>query len=44
MFEDGGITRLSVGFNKIAEVIKAAPLIKVAPLYGIIFGLGGGRG
>ena len=43
MFEDGGITRLSVSFNKIAVVIKVTPLIKVASLYGIIFGLGGGR-
>ena len=25
MSEDGGITRLSIGFNKIATVIKVAP-------------------
>ena len=34
MSDDGGITRLSIGFNKIVAVIKVAPpLIKVAPLY-----------
>ena len=36
MSEDVGITRLSIGFNKIAAVIKIAPLIKVAPLYAIL--------
>ena len=33
MSEDGGITRLSIGFNKIAAVVKFALLIKVTPLY-----------
>ena len=30
MSDDGGITRFSIGFNKIAAAIK------VAPLYGIL--------
>ena len=29
MSEDGGITRLSIGFNKIAAVIKVAPLYSI---------------
>ena len=32
MSEDGGMTRLSIGFNNIAAVIKVALLIKVTPL------------
>ena len=39
MSEDEGITRLSIGFNEIAAIIKVAPLIKVTPLCGKNFSI-----
>ena len=40
MSDDGGITRLSIGFNKIAAVVKVAPrLSKLPPLYGTLCAL-----